>query len=316
MFQKPTSLIEFILAEERKAKGATGDLTLLLTHIDYATRIIASHINRAGLVDILGSSGKKNVYEDEVQKLDEYSNQLFIDILSSTGVVSVLASEELEKPILVDKKGKYMVFFDPIDGSSNIDVNASVGTLFSIYHQSDSPLQPGEKQVAAGYVIYGSSTMFVYTYGSGVNGFTLDPSIGSFLLSHPSLRIPEKGNIYSANEGNSPLWDDAVKKYIDRLKNGDKPYKGRYIGTLVADLHRTLLKGGVFLYPSDKKHKTGKLRLLYEVSPAALLIKQAGGVALSDKKDPLTITPTSFSHTVPLVFGSPWEMKEFVKITQ
>ncbi len=316
MFTKPTSLIEFILAEEKKARGATGSLTLLLTHIDYATRIIASRISRAGLVDILGASGKRNMYQDEVQKLDEYSNRLFIDILSSTGVVSMLASEELEKPIHVDKKAKYMVFFDPIDGSSNIDVNASVGTIFSIYHKGESPLQPGKKQVAAGYVIYGSSTMFVYTCGFGVNGFTLDPSIGSFLLSHPSLRIPEKGTIYSTNEGNAPLWNDTIRGYIDGLKNRETPYKGRYIGTLVADLHRTLLKGGVFLYPSDKKHKTGKLRLLYEVSPTALLIEQAGGLSLSDGKDPLTITPTSFSHTAPLVFGSPWEMKEFKKATR
>ncbi|MBI4096881.1 MAG: class 1 fructose-bisphosphatase [Candidatus Levybacteria bacterium] len=311
MFTKPTSLIEFILAEEKKAHGATGTLTLLLTHIDYATRIIASHIARAGLVDILGTAGKKNIYQDEVQKLDEQSNQLLIDILSSTGVVSILASEELEKPIHVDTKGKYMVFFDPIDGSSNIDVNASVGTIFSIYHTSGSLLQPGKKQVAAGYVIYGSSTMFVYACGHGVNGFTLDPTIGSFLLSHPLITIPEKGNIYSVNEGNAILWDEKIKAYIDRLKN--KGYKSRYIGTMVADLHRTLLKGGIFLYPKDSKHPQGKLRLLYEVNPAAFLITQAGGMAVSHGKDPLTLIPSSLHQTAPIALGSKHEVSLFAK---
>lgn len=312
MFQKPTSLVEFILAEEKKTKGATGNLTLLLMHIEYVTRIINSHMTRAGLVDILGNTGKKNVYADEVQKLDEYSNQLLIDVLSSSGVVSTIASEELSKPIAVDKNGKYVVFFDPIDGSSNIDVNASVGTIFSIYHAGESLLQPGEKQIAAGYIIYGSSTIFVYTTGHGVNGFTLDPSIGSYLLSHPDIKIPEKGNIYSVNEANYPLWDNKIQQFIDSLKPS---YKSRYIGSMVADVHRTLLKGGIFLYPNDKKSPNGKLRLMYEINPFSYIVTQADGMATTNGKDPLTLLPSSLHQTVPIALGSKDEISLFAKHT-
>lgn len=310
MFTKPTSLIEFILAEEKKITDATGDFTLLLTHIEYVTRIIASHIRQAGLVDILGSTDKKNVYQDEVQKLDEYSNQLFIDTLSASGVVSMLASEELANPIRVNKNGKYVVFFDPIDGSSNIDVNTSVGTIFSIYHTRDEELQPGKKQVAAGYIIYGSSTMFVYSCGQGVNGFTLDPGIGSFLLSHKDMKVPEKGSIYSINEASYPNWDSKLQAFINELK---ETHKARYVGSMVADIHRTLIKGGIFIYPADKKTPQGKLRLLYEVNPMSYLLKQAGGLATSNGTDPLLIKPQSFEQTVPIALGSPNEVERYIK---
>lgn len=310
MFQKPTSLTEFILAEEKKSHGATGNLTLLLTHIDYASRIIASHITKAGLVDVLGSSGKKNIHQEEVQKLDEMSNRLLVEILSDTGVIATLASEELEESIKVSNAGKYDIFFDPIDGSANLDINASVGTIFSIYLASDSLLQPGEKQIAAGYIIYGSSTMFVYTTGQGVNGFTLDPSIGSYLLSHPDIKIPEKGNIYSVNEANYPLWDNKTQQFIDSLKPA---YKGRYIGSMVADVHRTLLKGGIFLYPSDKKSPNGKLRLLYEINPFSFIVTQAGGMATTNGKDPLILIPSSLHQTVPIALGSLEEIKMYLQ---
>lgn len=312
MFQKPTSLVEFILAEEKKSQAATGNLTLLLTHIDYATRIIASHITKAGLVDVLGSSGKKNIHQEEVQKLDEMSNQLLVDILSDTGIVATLASEELEEPINVNSSGKYVVFFDPIDGSANLDINASVGTIFSIYRTGNTLLQIGENQIAAGYVIYGSSTMFVYTTGQGVNGFTLDPSIGSYLLSHPDIKIPEKGNIYSVNEANYPLWGSKTQQFIDSLRAN---YKSRYIGSMVADVHRTLLKGGIFLYPSDQKSPNGKLRLMYEINPFSYIVTQAGGMAVSHGKDPLTLIPSSLHQTAPIALGSNNEVKTYLQFT-
>lgn len=310
MFKKTVSLTEFILDEEKGNPSATGDLTLLLTHIEYASRIIASHITKAGLIDILGSSGRKNIHQEEVQRLDEMSNQLLIDVLSNTGIVATLASEELEEPINGNNSGKYTVFFDPIDGSANLDINASVGTIFSIYLSSDQLLQTGEKQIAAGYIIYGSSTMFVYTTGHGVNGFTLDPSIGSYLLSHPDIKIPEKGNIYSVNEANYPLWDNKTQQFIDSLK---PTYKSRYIGSMVADVHRTLLKGGIFLYPSDQKSPNGKLRLIYEINPFSFIISQAGGMATTNGKDPLTLLPSSLHQTAPIALGSKHEVKLFAK---
>lgn len=311
MFTKPKSVIEFILERERSTPEATGALTLLLTHIEYASRIIASHVTKAGLVDILGSTNKTNAYQEDVQKLDAFSNALLVETLSGSGVVSTVASEELPEPVTVDKNGKYDVFFDPIDGSSNIEVNAGIGTIFSIYKTSSSLLQKGATQVAAGYIIYGSSTMFVFTSGESVDGFTLDPGIGSFLLSHPGIKIPEEGSIYSVNEGNYLLWDEPTRSYIDSIKDKNPPFKARYAGSLVADLHRTLLKGGIFLYPADRKHKSGKLRLMYEVNPFSYIMKIAGGMALSENEDPLHISPASLEQTVSFAVGSPENMRDY-----
>lgn len=313
MFNKTITLTEFILKEEKKFKNATGSLTLLLTQIENATKIIASHLKKSGLVDVLGKTGDKNFYGEEVQKMDRFSNEVLIETLSESGQVSVLASEELTEPIFINKnKGKYIVFFDPLDGSSNLDVNINVGTIFSIYHQDRDLLLPGIKQVAAGYVIYGTSVMFVYSFGQGVNGFTLDPSIGAFLLSHPNIKIPKKNHLYSINEGNFNLFDHSIKEYLNFIKTKDKPYKLRYIGSMVADLHRIILQGGIFLYPADKKNPQGKLRLMFEINPFSFLIFQAGGMAISQKTNPLKIKPTSISQKAPIVLGSIENVKEYL----
>ncbi len=313
MYQKVNTLTEFILKEERQQKNATGSFTLLLTHIENAAKIIASHIKRSGLVDILGQTGNKNAYNEDVQKLDEFSNRLLIDTLSETGHVASIASEELAEPILIDKKGKYNVFFDPLDGSSNIDVNINVGTIFSIYHNHSTLLQPGRKQVASGYIIYGSSVMFVYTYGNSVNGFTLDPAIGSFLLSHPNITIPDSKNIYSVNDGNYELFESSMQKYLNAIKLEEKPYQSRYVGSMVADVHRTLLKGGIFMNPSNKKNINGKLRLMFEVNPLSLIIQQAGGRAISNLKNPLDIIPEKLEQRVPIVMGIKKEVDKYLK---
>lgn len=312
MYNKPTSLIEFILEDQRKVKNAKGNFTLLLTQLEYATKIIASHVRKAGLVDILGKAGTQNIYQEEVQKIDEFSNNLLVETLLATNQVFAVASEELEKPIYSkNKQGEYVVFFDPLDGSSNMDVNITIGTIFSIYHKGDSLLQPGNKQVAAGYVLYGTSDMFVYSCGHGVNGFTLDPAVGSFLLSHPNIQIPKKGSIYSINEANSPLWEKELQDYVTSLKMQDKPYKARYVGSMVADVHRTLLKGGIFMYPKDKKYQDGKLRLMYEVNPMSFVIAQAGGKAVSNDQNPLDIVPTSLHQRAPIVLGSPQDVESY-----
>lgn len=313
MYTKPVTLIEFILQEERKVKHATGSFTLLLTHIENAAKIIASHIKKAGLVDILGVTGAVNVSKDEVKKIDDFSNILLVDALSTSGQVGYLASEEMEKEAVVNKNGRYNVFFDPLDGSSNIDVGITVGTIFSIYHNKGLLLQPGNKQVAAGYILYGTSVMCVYSFGNGVNGFTLDPSIGSFLLSHPNIKIPKKGKIYSVNEAYSLNWDEQTKKYIDSLKSAS--YKSRYVGDLVADGHRTLLNGGIFLYPSDKKNPGGKLRLMFEVNPLSFVVAQAGGKAVSNGKNPLDIIPSDLHQRVPIALGSPEDIDTFLTYT-
>lgn len=315
MYQKVTTLTEFIVNEERKFKNATGNFTLLLTHIENAVKIIASHVKRSGLVDIIGQTGEKNIYAEEVQKLDVFSNKLLVDTLSSSGQVHSLVSEELEKPLQVDGKGPYNVFFDPLDGSSNIDTNINIGTIFSIYHDTGKLLQKGNKQVAAGYVLYGPSVMFIYSYGNGVNGFTLDPSIGSFILSHPNIRLPESKSIYSINEGNYELFDSSMKKYLQDIKKGEKPYKARYVGSMVADVHRTLVKGGIFIYPKDSKQPQGKLRLMIEVNPLSFVMKQAGGSATSDGVDPLDIDPQSIEQRVPIAMGSTKEIEKLLQYT-
>lgn len=317
----PRTLTEFILQEERRFKESTGAFTLVLTHIENAAKIIASHIKMAGLADILGATGKVNVYKDEVQKLDTFSNDLLVKTLIGTAHVAGVASEELDEPVYaVYKKGKYVVFLDPLDGSSNIDVNISIGTIFSIYLKSDRLLQKGKKQLAAGYILYGSSVMFVYTCGNGVNGFTLDPAVGSFLLSHPNIRVPETGGTYAINEGNELLWEESVRQYIHEIKKNNltakKPCKLRYIGSMVADVHRTLLKGGIFLYPGDARDKEGKLRLMFEVNPLSYIMEQAGGLAVSGKVSPLTIEPKTIVQRTPVALGSKEEVKKYLRFVK
>lgn len=315
-----TDLNSFILEEERKYPNATGSLSRALVAIESATKVIASHVRMAGLADVLGKAGKTNIQGEEVQKLDELANNIMIQYLSQSGEFFALASEELDEPIYPEegKNGKYIIAFDPLDGSSNIDVNISIGTIFSIHKRVNSDvsdfLQEGYKQVAAGYIIYGSSTMFVLSTGNGVNGFTLDPAVGMYLLSHPNIKIPEKGKIYSINESNDKKWiDKGLKEYIESLK--EEGYTSRYIGSMVADVHRTLIKGGMFAYPADSKNKNGKLRLLYEGSPMAFLITQAGGIATTGKEDILDIKPTDIHQRLPVFLGGKYEMeklKEFL----
>jgi fructose-1,6-bisphosphatase I len=308
-----------IIAQERQhAPQAVGDLSNLLYDIGLAAKIINSHVRMAGLADILGSAGAVNVQGEVVQKLDEFANDTMKHVLLRTGRACLLASEEDEEPIPIPpgyRTGKYTVLYDPLDGSSNIDVNVSIGTIFSIQRrisQGDGPgelrdcLQIGRLQVAAGYVLYGSSTMLVYSTGHGVHGFTFDPTIGEFLLSHPDIRTPAVGGYYSVNESNYPRWDTKVQGVVRKWKgadNGDAK-NSRYIGSLVADFHRNLMAGGVFAYPADKKSPRGKLRLLYECAPLAFICEQAGGYASDGSQSILEVKPTELHQRSPLYIGS------------
>lgn len=322
MLQPQTRVVtieRFILDQEQKYPEATGELSNLLYDIALACKIIAANIRRAGLVNILGSAGATNVQGEEQQKLDVFANETMKNALSHTGRVCVMASEEDRDVVPVPEEypaGKYAVLFDPLDGSSNIDVNGPVGTIFSIYRRVSlegrgslaDVLQPGCKQVAAGYVIYGSSTMMVYTTGQGVAGFTLDPSIGEFLLSHPRIVTPRVGMYYSVNESNFGRWSKGIQWAVRGL-HGDRPeeIKGknsRYIGSLVADFHRNLIAGGIFLYPADIKNPSGKLRLLYECAPMAFIAEQAGGSATDGTRRILDIVPRELHQRTPLVIGS------------
>ncbi len=314
MFTYVPTLTDYILQEEKKAKHATGSFTKLIAQIENASKIIASHVKASGLVDILGKTGNVNATGDEIQKLDQFSNDILMNTLLQSGVVHAIVSEELEEPVFAPKEhdGDYIVFFDPLDGSSNIDTNCPIGTIFSIYHKKGGILQPGRNQVAAGYIIYGSSVMFVYTFGHGVNGFTLDPAIGSYLLSHPNMTMPESGKIYSINEAYESLYDESTKKYLRHLKDEGKS-RARYVGSLVADAHRTYIKGGIFLYPADKKKPEGKLRLTIEVNPFAFLTEQAGGKAvLASGKSPLDITPKQIHERSPLIMGSKENVDQYL----
>jgi len=311
-----------ILEQQRLFPEATGEFTNLLYDIALAAKIIAREVTKAGLVEILGLAGVENVQGEQVMKLDVFANETLIRMNAHTGRLCVMASEENPDIIPIPEEypcGRYVLIFDPLDGSSNIDVNASIGTIFSIHRKvSAGPrgtledcLQPGYKQAAAGYIIYGSSTMMVYTSGQGVHGFTLDPSVGEFLLSHPDIRIPPRGKYYSVNEGNYHYWSEGVRRYVDYLKTPDeatgRPYAGRYVGTLVADFHRNLLTGGIFMYPADTrdpKKPHGKLRLLYEAAPLAFIVEQAGGRASDGRQDILQIQPESLHQRVPLFIGS------------
>lgn len=319
MLTSVTTIERFILDQEDRYPEATGELSNLLYDIALASKIIAAAIRRAGLVNILGVQGSTNVQGEEQQKLDVLANETIINCLKHTGRVCVMGSEEDADIIPVPPEypvGKYAVLYDPLDGSSNIDVNSAVGTIFSIYRRVSMEgrgtvadvLQPGCRQVAAGYIMYGSSTMLVYTTGQGVHGFTLDPTIGEFLLSHERIITPRVGRYYSVNESNFGRWDKAVQTAVRGLK-GDMPdeMKGknsRYIGSLVADFHRNLISGGVFMYPADSKNPCGKLRLLYEASPMAFIAEQAEGSATDGLNRILDIVPTDLHQRTPLVIGS------------
>ncbi len=310
-----TTLAEFIVERQAEFKYSTGELSRLLTAIRLASKIVNREVNKAGLVeDIIGAAGNENVQGEEQQKLDVLANELFINALRNQGECCGVGSEENDDIIVYEnersKKGKYVVLMDPLDGSSNIDVNVSIGTIFSIYRRLDDNapvtqadfMQPGSAQVAAGYVIYGSSTMLVYTTGHGVNGFTLDPSIGTYCLSHPNMTTPSNGPIYSVNEGNYFEFEEGVRKYIDQCKQ--KRMSARYIGSFVADFHRNLMKGGIYMYPATTKAPKGKLRLLYEANPLAFLVEQAGGSATDGKARILDIQPTELHQRTPLFIGS------------
>jgi len=315
------TLSEFIIDRQADFPYASGDLSRLLKDIGIAAKIVNQQVNKAGLGDILGAEGTTNVQGEAQQKLDVYADEVFINSFLRGGEVCGIGSEENDEYVAFDrplsKKGKYVVLFDPLDGSSNIDVNVSIGTIFSIFRRTSSIgdtanindfLQKGDEQVAAGYVIYGSSTMLVYTTGHGVNGFTLEPSIGEFCLSHPNMKIPEDGKVYSINEGHLNSTSKGVQAYVEYCKKADastnRPYSARYIGSLVADFHRNLIKGGIYIYPSTKSAPNGKLRLLYECSPLAYLVEQAGGIASDGKQRVMDINPSELHERVPLYIGS------------
>jgi len=321
MINKFATIYRHIIAEERKIPEATGQLSDLLSEIALACKVISLEVNRAGLIDILGLTGEENVQGEEVKKLDVYANNLLKKTMRVGGHACALCSEEEETFVPIDEvysdySHKYIIHFDPLDGSSNIDANISIGTIFSIYKRVSSKgpgtmedcLQLGLKQVAAGYVVYGSSTIMVYTAGKGVHGFTLDPSVGEFLLSYENMKIPKKSKTYSINEGNYTKWSKGVQRYIDYVKTNDietgRPYSSRYVGTFVSDFHRNLLYGGIFIYPADTKNTNGKLRLMYEANPLAFIVEQAGGRASNGEKRILEIAPKSLHQRTPIFIGS------------
>lgn len=317
--QKIITIERFIVEEERAHPGASGSFSGLLRDLTLAFKLIWREVSKAGLVDILGTLGRENIHGDEVKKLDIFANETIYRAMDHGGHLCVMASEENEDVLSIPDQyptGKYVLIYDPLDGSSNIDANITIGTIFSLYRRVtasgpgsiDDCLQPGYKQVAAGYAMYGSSTMIVYTTGDGVHGFTLDPSIGEFLLSHENIRIPKKGKIYSVNEGNYHRWSEGMKKCIQYLceedKSTDRPYSARYVGSLVGDIQRTLLYGGIFMYPADTRNPKGKLRLMYEGNPMAMLIEQAGGRASDGLIRILDIQPKSLHERTPVFLGS------------
>lgn len=329
------TLNRHIIDQERKYPEATGAFTKLLTDIALAAKIISYHVNKAGLFDILGTAGGINIHGESQKKLDVFANETMIRALVHGGLLCALASEESDGIIPIPDEfpiGKYVCCFDPLDGSSNIEANVSIGTIFSIFKRVTSDgkpgreedlLQPGYKQVCAGYVVYGSSTMLVYTTGSGVDGFTLDPSYGEFVLSSANIQIPKKGKIYSVNESYFDYWDEGMKNYIRWAKKvvpeEGRPLNSRYIGSLVADFHRSLLYGGIFLYPGDNKspnRKQGKLRLMYEANPLAFIVEQAGGSASDGHRRILDIQPDTLHQRIPLIIGSEQDVKiaeEFIQ---
>jgi fructose-1,6-bisphosphatase I len=318
-----TYILEGLLGRPR----ARGYFTSLLNQIALASKLVTSRVRRAGLANVLGTTGEVNVQGEKVQKLDQEANETLMRVLARRHHCAAAASEEEEtiRVLSSDPQAGYLVLFDPLDGSSNIDVNISIGTIFAVLSRGDADshgpvseaefLKPGRELLAAGYVIYGSSTMFVISLGEGVHGFTYDPTVGEFMLSHENIRVPERGKTYSINEGNACRWTDEVKSWNRWVKEDDpasnRPYGQRYVGTLVADAHRTLLRGGVFAYPADLKNKSGKLRLLYEANPFAFLFEAAGGAASDGSRRILDIEPTELHQRVPLVLGSKHDVADF-----
>jgi len=320
MDKKNKTLGEFIIENQSSFQYSTGELSKLIHAIRLAAKVVNHEVNKAGLIDILGTAGDTNVQGEDQQKLDVLANEKFIQTLKNREIVCGIASEEEDDFISINsndhqQRNKYVVLIDPLDGSSNIDVNVSVGTIFSIYRRVTpigTPvtladfLQPGKNQVAAGYIIYGTSTMLVYTTGDGVNGFTLNPAIGTFYLSHPNMQFPENGKIYSVNEGNYSHFPQGVKDYIKycQKEEGDRPYTSRYIGSLVSDFHRNMIKGGIYMYPKSSVASNGKLRLLYECNPMAFLAEQANGKASNGYDRIMEIEPTELHQRVPFFCGS------------
>lgn len=331
IFAEPNSIVfemdkhnktlgEFIIDNQQAFQYSSGELSRIINSIRLAAKVVNYKVNKAGLVDIIGAAGEQNIQGEDQQKLDVYANEIFIQTLINREIVCGIASEENDDFITVQgndncHNNKYVLLMDPLDGSSNIDVNVSVGTIFSVYRritpigtpvQLEDFLQPGINQVAAGYVIYGTSTMLVYTTGHGVNGFTMNPALGTFYLSHPDMKFPEDGNIYSVNEGNYVHFPQGVKDYIKycQTEEEDRPYTSRYIGSLVSDVHRNMIKGGIYLYPTSTKAPKGKLRLLYEGNPMAFITEQAGGKASDGENRLLEIVPTELHQRVPFFCGS------------
>ena len=326
MLNKNQTLGEFIIKNQTFFKYSSGELSSLINSIRLAAKVVNHEVNKAGLVDIIGVTGNENIQSEKQQKLDVYANEKFINTLINRNIVCGIASEEEDNFISINSndknnQNKYVVLIDPLDGSSNIDVNVSVGTIFSIYRRKskigsevilDDFLQKGRNQVAAGYIIYGTSTMLVYTTGNGVNGFTLNPAIGTFYHSNSNFKIPAEGKIYSINEGNYLQFPDYVKKYIKycQQEKEDRPYTSRYIGSLVSDFHRNMIKGGIFLYPQTSKNPNGKLRLLYECNPIAFICEQAGGLATNGNENILDINPKELHQRTPFYCGSEKMMKQ------
>lgn len=335
MSQKNQTLGEFIIEHQSSFKYSSGELSRLINSIRLAAKVVNYEVNKAGLVDILGAAGETNVQGESQQKLDVYANEKFIQMLTNRNIVCGIASEEENNFIAINSndknhQNKYIVLIDPLDGSSNIDVNVSVGTIFSVYRRItdvgkpvilDDFLQKGSEQVAAGYIVYGTSTMLVYTTGNGVNGFTLNPAIGTFYLSHPNMQFPKNGKIYSVNEGNYIHFPQGIKDYIKycQMEEGDRPYTSRYIGSLVSDFHRNMIKGGIYLYPKSSKTSAGKLRLMYECNPMAFLAEQANGKATNGVQRILDIQPIELHQRVPFICGSTnmvEDVEAFIKATQ
>lgn len=321
---KLMTLERHILEGERLHPEATGEFSSILHNISLAAKLVWREVTKAGLVNILGTANRMNVSGDAVKKLDVFADQTIYRAMDHGGHLCVMASEENEDLLQISdgyRKGKYVLIYDPLDGSSNIDANVTIGSIFSIFHRVSQSgpgtekdvLQRGDRQVAAGYLLYGSSMMFVYCTRHGVHGFTLDPSVGEFLLSHENIRIPERGSIYSVNEGNTCRWEPGMQRYTEYLKKEDKatgrPYSSRYVGSLVADLHRTLLYGGIYCYPADTKNPHGKLRLMYECNPLAFIVEKAGGAASDGHRRIMEITPESLHQRTPLFIGSKEEVR-------
>lgn len=320
-----TTFQQHVLHEQKRFPGATTEFSWLVSGITLATKMIESQVRRAGLTGIIGSHGEVNVQGEVQQKLDVYANEVLIHCLSLRESIGIIASEENEEPLVLrhdSPASKYAIVFDPLDGSSNIDVAVTIGTTFAIFRRPEGDkagdplqwvLQPGRKQVAAGYVVYGSSTVLVYSAGNGVHTFTLDPLVGSYILTKENLRIPERGSYYSINESYCDRWPEVYARYLSRLKSGEtgRRYSSRFVGSMVADFHRTLLRGGVFIYPPNTDHPEGKLRLLYEANPVAFLAEQAGGAASDGRQNILDIQPRDVHQRTPLVVGGKAEMEEF-----